>query len=211
MAKYFSIFPKVLYSFDGYKTSEYITDITARFSFEESLKDNFSAYFLYTIKDGETPEILAAKYYDSPNKHWIILMMNNIVDPRFDWPLSYSALNNYIDIKYQDDAGSTVSGAGIEWSKYNTKAYYKVETITSPDGTINVNKYEIDFYTYDDVPASIEYITLEDGSVIKVEISRETQSYYDYEIETNDNKREIKLLKREFLTPIEIQLKQIFE
>ena len=211
MANYFSIFPKILYSFDDYKNSEYITNILSRFSFEESLKNNFSAYFMYTIKDDETPEIIASKYYDSPNKHWIILMMNDIIDPQFDWPLTYSSLDSYIDVKYMEMANSNTSGAGIDWSKSNNIAYYMTEKTITPDNIITINQYEIDANTYANTTYSSSNLTLENGDIITIEIDKTYKTYYDYEIEQNDSKREIKLLKREFLVPIENEIRKIFE
>ena len=211
MANYFSIFPKILYSFDDYKNSEYITNILSRFSFEESLKNNFSAYFMYTIKDDETPEIIASKYYDSPNKHWIILMMNDIIDPQFDWPLTYSSLDSYIDVKYMEMANSNTSGAGIDWSKSNNIAYYMTEKTITPDNIITINQYEIDANTYANTTYSSSNRTLENGDIITLEIDKTYNTYYDYEIEQNDSKREIKLLKREFLVPIENEIRKVFE
>lgn len=211
MANYFSIFPKILYSFDDYKNSEYITNILSRFSFEESLKNNFSAYFMYTIKDDETPEIIASKYYDSPNKHWIILMMNDIIDPQFDWPLTYSSLDSYIDVKYMEMANSNTSGAGIDWSKSNNIAYYMTEKTITPDNIITINQYEIDANTYANTTYSSSNLTLENGDIITIEIDKTYKTYYDYEIEQNDSKREIKLLKREFLVPIENEIRKVFE
>ena len=211
MANYFSIFPKILYSFDDYKNSEYITNILSRFSFEESLKNNFSAYFMYTIKDDETPEIIASKYYDSPNKHWIILMMNDIIDPQFDWPLTYSSLDSYIDVKYMEMANSNTSGAGIDWSKSNNIAYYMTEKTITPDNIITINQYEIDANTYANTTYSSSNLTLENGDIITLEIDKTYKTYYDYEIEQNDSKREIKLLKREFLVPIENEIRKVFE
>ena len=42
--------------------------------------------------------------------------------------------------------------------------------------------------------------TLQDGSITTETISKTTQTYYDYEVELNDNKRTIRLLKSEFVT-----------
>lgn len=210
MANYFSVFPKILYSFDNFKSSEYVTNILSRFSFEETLKNNFSAYFLYTIRDGDTPEILAAKYYDSPNKHWLILMMNNIVDPQFDWPMDSTTLDSYIDVKYMERSESNTAGSGIYWARSNVYAYYITEKQTITDNIVTVNNYQVDANTYNDTPSLTETITLEDGNSITIETGKFNTSYYEYEVENNDSKREIKLLRREFLVPIETELKRVF-
>lgn len=210
MANYFSIFPKVIYSFDEYKTSEFVSDITARFSFEEELKENSAAFFKYAIHDGDTPEIIASKYYNSPNKHWIILMMNNIIDPQYDWPLDYNSLNSYIDLKYLPSANSNTSGDGIAWSQSNIKSYYTIEKVTNPNNNIVSTSYEVDANTYANTAYSNDVILLEDGNTITIEIDKFTKSYYDYELEENEKKREIKLLRKDFLPAIEKELQRIF-
>ena len=80
MANYFSKFPKVYHSFDDYKTSEQVVNILSRFSLESSLKENTSIFYDYDIRDGDTPEIIASKMYNSPERHWIILLFNDIIE-----------------------------------------------------------------------------------------------------------------------------------
>ena len=100
MARYFNFFPKTLYSANNASLGlDTVTNITARFGFEATLKENSAAFYKYDIRDGDTPEIIATKYYDSPERHWIVLMFNDIYDPQFDWPLDERNLITYIDTK----------------------------------------------------------------------------------------------------------------
>jgi hypothetical protein len=46
-------------------------------------------------------------------------------------------------------------------------------------------------------------------NAIKIEISKETQSYYDYEMELNESKRSIKLLKPEFVSAVEEEFRRV--
>lgn len=212
MSKYFSAFPKILYSFDDYKNyGNYITNIISRFSFEEKLKNNTAAFFLYAIREGETPETVAAKYYDSPYRHWIILMMNDIIDPQYQWPLHSDALNEYIDKKYMEESGYDTPGSGILWAQSNIKYYYKIESIQLKNEIINTIAHEIDADTYDNlIPTTENPLTLDDGNIITIITNKTHKSYYDYEIEENESKREIKLLRKEFVTPLENELKRVF-
>ena len=84
----------------------------------------------------------------------------------------------------------------------NVKAYYKTITRLSSKPTRNqiVEKIEIDANTHTNLPISTSSYTLQDGSTITQTISKSTQTYYDYEVELNDNKRKIKLLKSEYVT-----------
>ena len=50
---------------------------------------------------------------------------------------------------------------------------------------------------------------LTDGSIIRIQISKETQSHYDYEMELNESKRKIKLLKSEFVSSIEEEFRRV--
>jgi hypothetical protein len=50
---------------------------------------------------------------------------------------------------------------------------------------------------------------LPDTNTITVVISKETQTYYDYEVETNENKRSIKLLNPEFASSAEDEFRSV--
>ena len=126
MAKYFSKFPKVFYGFND-NSVDLLTNVTVRFALEKTLKENTSAYYNYSVIEGETPEIIASKLYGSPERHWIILMMNDIVDIENEWPLQYNTLNRFIERKYSQpeyaDTANT-SNSGISWAMSNIKTYY---------------------------------------------------------------------------------------
>ena len=76
MARFFRYFPKTLYysKLDS-KSLDTITNILTRFKFENSFKENSITYYEYDIKDSDTPEIIASKFYDSPEKHWAVLLI----------------------------------------------------------------------------------------------------------------------------------------
>jgi len=208
MSKYFSYFPKTVYSLNSLDVDA-VTNIVSRFGFEQSFKNNSSVYYEYDIQDGDTPEIIASKFYNSPDRYWVILMINDIVDPQFDFPLDQRTIISFIDEKYS--ANANIGQSGIAWAQSNVKAYYKVETRTtiSTDTELK-NRLEIDANTYANVASSTSNLTLNDGNIIKIAISKETESYYDYEVEQNESKRTIKLLKPEFVSSIEEELRSVF-
>ena len=209
MAKYFNYFPKTVYTLNSLDV-ETVTNITSRFGFEQSFKDNSAVYYEYDIQDGDTPEIIATKFYDSPERHWAVLMINNIVDPQFDWPLDQRTIISYINEKYS--ANASVGQSGTTWSQANIHSYYKVETRTSNStGSELQSKLQIDANTYANVAATTTNLTLDDGNLITIKVSKETKSYYDYEIEENEAKRTIKLLKPEFVSSIEEELRNVFK
>ena len=210
MSKYFNYFPKTFYKLNENSNDvDAVTNITSRFGFEQAFKNNSAVYYEYNIQDSDTPEIIANKFYGSPERHWAVLMINDIVDPQFDWPLDQRTIISYIDEKYSVNA--SVGQSGTTWAQSNIHSYYKVETrTTNSTGTELQSKLEIDANTYANVAATTSNLTLDDGNSITITTTKETKSYYDYEVEENEAKRTIKLLKPEFVSSIEEELKIIF-
>ena len=206
MAKYFNFFPTTPYTNSNDSTAyDTVTNIISRFAFEDSLKQNSSIFYPYTIQDGDTPEMIASKYYGSPEKHWIVLMFNNIIDPQYDWPLDQRTLMKYINDKYAHNGAIHVPyQTGIQWAQDagNVKAYYKTITRLSSKPTKNqiVEKIQIDATTHTNLQISSTQYTLKDDSTITQTISKSTQTYYDYEVELNDTKRKIRLLRSQYVT-----------
>ena len=210
MSKYFNYFPKTFYKLNENSNDvDAVTNITARFGFEQAFKNNSAVYYEYDVQDSDTPEIIANKFYGSPERHWAVLMINDIVDPQFDWPLDQRTIISYIDEKYS--ANASVGQSGTTWAQANIHSYYKVETrTTNSTGAELQSKLEIDANTYANVAATTSNLTLNDGNSITITTTKETKSYYDYEVEENEAKRTIKLLKPEFVSSIEEELKIIF-
>jgi len=212
MAGYFSRFPKIYYSTNSFETADRVTNIMAKFSLNDVIKENTAVYYEYDIKEGDTPEIIARKVYGSSQRHWVVLMMNNIVDPQYDWPLDTITLNSFIDAKYStaEYANSNTSTAGLMYAQSNVHSYYKVITTTIPNGSKIVNQYEIDSNTYANLTVTISTVTLADNNIITVTTSKDIKTYYNYEVEENENKRKIKILKPEFVPDLEQEIKRVF-
>jgi len=219
MADYFNNFPLTFYSSGANNVTsvDTVTNIIARFGFEETLKENSSAFYPYTIKDSDTPEIIATKIYNNPEKHWIVLMFNDIMDPQYDWPLPYESFNEYVDKKYSGPAyaNNSTSGAGLSWARNaaNIQSYYKIVTRTAakktPDNRTIVEKIQLDANTYANVVASTATYTLTNGDAITEIITKETKTYYQYEDELNDSKRKIKILKPEFVSTVMKEFREV--
>lgn len=214
MAKYFKNFPKVDYALEKVNQYEFVTSVVSRFGIEDQLKENTSVFYTYEVRDGDTPEILASKIYGNSERHWIILMMNDIVDPQYDWPLTYQRFNEYVDKKYStseyaDTANTGITGLTWAQNANNVYAYYKVITKTTLTNT-SVEKYEVDSNTYSNIIISTNTYGLQDGSNLTIEVSKQTQNHYDYENELNESKRKIKILKSDFVPGLETELSQVF-
>ena len=213
MAKYFSFFPKTAYvTTDNPTGADLVTNITTRFSFEQELKDNSNAFYEYEIQESDTPEIIAYKYYGSSEFHWVVLMFNDIIDPQFDWPLQYNTFIKFVDEKYSaNGAANTVNQSGLSWamSQNNVHSYLKIVTRKTSKGDQTIEKITVDSNTYANISFSNTTYTLTDGNQVTESITKEIQTYYDYENEQNEKKRKINLLKKEFINDVDKEFKRV--
>lgn len=211
MTQFFTKFSRLSYDISGKRLSNYqsVTNVFFRLRIIREVLGNISAYYEYLIKDDDTPEILADKVYDNPEAHWIILLANNIVDPQYDWPLNYKNFNNYIINKY----------GSIEIAKTTYHHYEKVITREeSLSGIVTENRYIINssnvavsmadttvpYDTYENLSETQDFDTIDMGNgKTVIEITRRDRiSNYDYELQLNENKRAIKIVKPEYYAQI---------
>lgn len=286
---YFAKFPKVLYSVNKEQTNpKLVPDMLARVKFIDSIIANQNLFFKYEIKGGETPEQIAYRVYGDPEKHWILLLVNQLIDPQFDWALGpydfeehikqkYASLNvslkttesypaNYTvgEVAYQGSTydkstaegtivaynsgtktiqlkfasqvlanGSNITGVssaqthtivaitnnqdGYQWAS-NTISHYEVtETRSSTyDPTFSdVKKYRVTANSYNFSTGNVIAIntntsysnsyTLADNTTITIATTVSPVTYYDYEVEQNENKRKIIVPKSSVIGAIESQ------
>jgi len=87
------------------------------------------------VKDGETPELLAHDFYGDANRHWIILLANDIIDPFYDWVLQDIHLSKYVTKKY---------GTGNETDPHHYIKDGLIVSSTTPGATLITNyEYEV--------------------------------------------------------------------
>jgi len=187
MAFFFENFPQVEYDVKKNNKLEILTNVTVRFKIQEILQNRTSILYDYNVKDGERPDVIAYKYYDDPTLDWIILLTNNIVDPFFEWPLDSQSFNRFIIRKY----------GSIGTAKSTVHEYKQIvrEQSTRFDGTFIPKKHlVVDLDTYN---------TLSTDERILV-------TKYDYEVDLNEQKAQIKILDEKFLSSIVTQAETIF-
>lgn len=195
--QYFSTLPKVVKtSVDG--TSMLMTNLMARVSVIPEVLKNPLVYYQYDIQEGDTPEIIAHKYYGDSYRYWIVLFVNEIMDPQWDWPMDSTTFNTFIQDKYQ------------EFNPYSEIHHYE-EVITQYEHNTQlttVDKIIIDETAYDLLLETNDTYNLPTG-VVDVTVTKQAISYYDYENDLNESKRNIKLLNSNYVDEIETQLKKL--
>lgn len=102
---YFSRFRTRTYGFGTkLKTASLkeITDITNRGKIIQFFqKDRIYDMNYRIIEEGEKPETIAYREYGDSNLYWVILLLNEIKNPSFEWPKNSIALNEYVEEKYK--------------------------------------------------------------------------------------------------------------
>jgi len=130
---YFEKFPFMIYTLDDYASGQIVTDIFRRVAVAQETKNNYTAFDEYDIKDGETPEILADKVYGNPLLHWVILITNDILDPRFEWPLSNLDLINFCKDKYHSVRSINIAMTGSTVSSSDSAVIGFIKTLDIGD------------------------------------------------------------------------------
>lgn len=97
----FSMFPKMQVNTITPNATTLVTDIFRRISVNKFSK-NLIFLQTITVPDGFTVEQVSDKFYKNPEYHWVIMIVNDIVDIRKEWPLSNSDLISFAKKKYGD-------------------------------------------------------------------------------------------------------------
>lgn len=203
MAEYFATLPKTLYDLRGDKPSNplIVANITARAKVVNVI--NSLVFYKYQVKENETPEMIADKYYGSPGRHWIVLLANNIVDPQYDWPLGYQSFVSFVASKYGSLAAAQATIHHYE------KTVTKLYSVTNYETT---TVYEIDKTAYDAMAGSTtSVINLTGGGSVTITTSKAPVYAYDYEERVNENKRNINLIDKVYVNQLESELGSIFK
>ena len=84
---YFRKFPKNLYRFGNNEQPVAFSNLTSYVDIVDRLKDNIAFYEYYYILDGDRPDQVSLKLYDTPDAYWTFFVMNDNIRER-GWPLS---------------------------------------------------------------------------------------------------------------------------
>jgi len=79
-----------------------ITDFFRRIRTGKEFVDVSTGVIPFAVQDGYTPERLAHEFYGSAYYHWVILLVNNIVNPREEWPMDIDQFNEFMADNYED-------------------------------------------------------------------------------------------------------------
>ena len=196
--QYFDSLPKIIQR-DSVGVARIFTNLMARVSIKPSVLLNPLVYYTYDIQEGDTPEIIAHKYYGDSYRYWIVLFANELLDPQWNWPMNGKVFNDYLTGKYGDLN-----------TLYSTIHHYE-KTLTQYDvntNTTTTNTVEVDEDTYNELMETTNTYTLPTG-IITVTVSKNAISIYDYELKLNESKRNIKILNSIYVDQLETEFKNL--
>ncbi len=166
---YFANFPNIVYDSVGNDDFKIVTNLLRRVSLRAKVREDVLLFDRYDVREGETPEIIADKLYGDSELHWTILLLNNITDRYSQWPKSYTQFLSFLAEKYPFD--SSLSTQLVDQTHH-----YEI-TQTSGDTTI---KIDIGQDNTDHPTAT-------------------SVTNYEYEENRQDELRQIKLLRENFV------------
>lgn len=222
---YFSQFPKKLYTFDfTKKNATQVTDIFSRFKISSSILNSTVGFYKYQLRDGDTPEIVAHQRYGDAKMHWVICMVNNLIDPQFDFPLTRNSLDRYIINKYGynaiEDSFSEVYHYILE-TKDTLVEVNGPTTETTSNSIVTLEQFNYVTNTLDtkliNVPQTSTatfYANNSDNTTAVVATLTKTSTYrpvyvYDYEDQVNESKRTINILKPQYISGLILELETV--
>ena len=191
MASYFRNIPNFEYVNrlpDSHSSSEYIEvkNLFKRGKIRNDIFQNVTYFTKYSIKGDDRPDNVAFQIYQDSKLDWVVLLANNILNIQDEWPLTHQSFENYLLNKYENQqnihgihhyesqeiknsVGSTILKKGLQVPQYFSMKFF-----------------DANLGTYTEIGGAGDLIT-------------SAVTNYEYEINLQDEKRNIYLLKQNYL------------
>ena len=182
MSEFFQHYPQISYDINGTKPAKLKTviNLMEKAKLKGLVADDIVAYFPYSIMEGERPDHVSKKTYGNVKYTWLIFLINDITDPIYDWPLGTREFGAYVKNKY-----GSLATAKSSIHQYEQILRTRVEA-TGTTEAISEARIIIDETTYDTLDTDV----------------RNIKYCYDWEVDRNEAKRDIKLIGRNFVADI---------
>ena len=181
MSNYFSYLPEVYVRTTSYRQNNVdpyslAKNIFRRIKIREDLSDIIMGFSQYTIKNNQRPDQVAYDFYGDMQYDWVVLLCNNILNVYDEWPMTEDELERYIDSEYESP---------------DSVHHWVTQKIRDTKGRVLIKPGM-------EVPENWAY-TRPDGTVVGKADTVRPISVYDYESEKNNYKRNIYLLRKQYL------------
>jgi len=192
MSEFFSNYPRIAYDISGTNSTvpdyNVAVNLLIRNKLKTAVEDDVAIYYPYIVPEGMRPDVLSFQYYGDTIYTWAIYLMNNIIDPYWEWPLSYKDLRSYLIDKY-----GSIETAKSQIHHYEYTARARAEKTGTSD-PVPAYKLEIDYETYTETAVD----------------EREIIYSYGYEQDLNETKREIQLIDVAYIQSVQEEARGLF-
>jgi len=190
MPSYFRQVPNFEYvsrTADTKNISEYspVKNLFKRGKLKEDIFNDLTLFTQYQIIGDDRPDNVAFEIYGDSTLDWLVLLSNNIMNIQTEWPLDHQSFHTFLLNKY----GSEEEILAVHHYE-STQVKNTAKATIVPKGIEVPKDYSVEFYD----SRLQRYTTV---SNITTEITNE-----DYEIEIENNKRNIYLLKPAYINLI---------
>ena len=187
MASYFRQVPDFDYvnrDSDGKNIGDYqvVKNLFKRVKIRPDILENLAYFTQYKISGDDRPDNVAFEIYGDESFDWLVMLANNIMNVQTEWPMSQAAFNDFLIKKYGD----------IEKSR--NIHHYETREMKNDGGEIVVPKGLT-------VPKNyrVEYFDVERGQYVIRTNEVDAVTNYTYEVRKEEAKRNIYLLKAEYV------------
>ena len=155
-----------------------VKNIFKRAVLRDDVFDEVTAFTKYSVIGDERPDQVANRFYNDSGLDWVILTTNNIVHVRDQWPMGNQDFLTYLNGKYTSEELSNIH-------------HYETELLRDSDGKLIHPKGL-------KVPSDYSISFLDNG-VLRTESKITSFTFLENETNLNDDKRNINVLKSEYL------------
>tara|TARA_B100000287_G_C20628244_1_gene778716 strand:- start:50 stop:718 length:669 start_codon:yes stop_codon:yes gene_type:complete len=190
MSNYFNLIPDFDYvsRLPNAKISDYIRvkNFFRRVTLREDIYQNLTFFTKYPIDGDDRPDNVAQKVYENPDLDWLILLANNITHIPTEWPMAQNDFDRFLLEKY-DNYDTIYNGV----HHHETIEVKDSNNVTIVPAGLEVNSdFTQTYYDY-----FIGEMKTESN------ITRPVTNY-EYEEKLENDKRQIFILKQEYLTVV---------
>ena len=181
-------YPSLLNDKTGSGDTVRVKNLFRRVKIREDFLQSLVVFNKYKIVGDDRPDNVAEKLYGNADLDWTVLLANNIIDIKNDWPMTEYDLNIYLNEKYTEDQLVKIHHyETIEFRDLNNQ-------LITPAGKIVDENFVV------------EYLK---GSQIQRVSPIRSVSYFEWEVQKNDDKRNINVIQDEYISTVVEEFEQI--
>ena len=156
-----------------------VKNLFKRAVIRDDIFDEITAFTKYSVRGDERPDQIAYNFYNDSGLDWVVLTTNNIIHVRDEWPMGNQDFLTYLNEKYTEQELANIHHYETDLIRNSRGQLIQPEGMTVPENY------------------SITYL---DNGVLRTESKITSFTFLEHETRLNDNKRNINILKQEYLT-----------